>query len=400
MKQIYYHSHCVDGITGAAAIKIANEANPHPDILEFYPISYDNASEKLKNVTGTIVFIDFCPSIQDIQDMLDRGCKVLILDHHTTAKKAIMKAFEPHTDEEIFLSSEGELRPVFKDTNKLAFIIDMNISGAVLGWMWNELSDLASAISAEETYDSISGLTRWADHLGPEVITRGFSIMDYVCKRDNMLRTIPDAIRHVMDNDIWTHKDPMSKYFSLGLRDSPGYVNNDIEAAAALLWDTIDGKSGPGGEYHLVLTTGKTIYNHKMTQVARLRAMSTVVTDYQKPATKIAVLANVEPGLVDYFSEAIISEGEFPLVICYSDDWKKRHRKYSLRSARGFDCRVMAERHGGGGHPTACSFIEPFGRATIFDIEDIRLAVLYLNYREWFEDQAFEKQRLALANQD
>jgi oligoribonuclease NrnB/cAMP/cGMP phosphodiesterase (DHH superfamily) len=107
---IIYHANCVDGFTSNW---VARKAFPS-ESLEFIPMHY---KQPPPDVTGKDVYIcDFSFPRQILLDMEDKAAKLVVMDHHKTAKE---------------------------DLEGLDFcIFDMDRSGAAITWdyfAWNKL---------------------------------------------------------------------------------------------------------------------------------------------------------------------------------------------------------------------------------------------------------------------
>jgi oligoribonuclease NrnB/cAMP/cGMP phosphodiesterase (DHH superfamily) len=126
---VFYHSHCFDGtMAAAAALEAIREGRLDCDEKEgLIPIGYNQSDWDgffaedpkapyqlaLAQNVEQIIFVDFCPKPVVVQDLLSVEIKVVILDHHKTARD----------DAKQLEGMKG-----------LDLIFDMTKSGARLAW--------------------------------------------------------------------------------------------------------------------------------------------------------------------------------------------------------------------------------------------------------------------------
>lgn len=109
MDKIFYHAHCLDG---AMAALVALDRYPKAKAI---PINYGEILDLTKIVDAKVLFVDFCPTPEQVLALDSIAKSVLILDHHEGA-------IDKFTDD------------WFRD-NKLArttMVFDMKQSGAGL----------------------------------------------------------------------------------------------------------------------------------------------------------------------------------------------------------------------------------------------------------------------------
>lgn len=104
-KVVFYHKGCPDGFGAAwSAWKSLGEESFYIPVSHYSNISIpdllDNNSE--------IYFVDFCPKKKDIVELKNKGYRVIILDHHISARNDIIYADE--------------------------YVFDMDRSGAGIAW--------------------------------------------------------------------------------------------------------------------------------------------------------------------------------------------------------------------------------------------------------------------------
>lgn len=105
-KAFIYHANCLDGFGAAWAANYHNFSNENM----FIPMAYGDTLKEEAKACDEIYFLDFSVSRQEILDLRSLGKKVVVIDHHATAKENL----------------EGLDDCVF----------DMNHSGAVLTWKY------------------------------------------------------------------------------------------------------------------------------------------------------------------------------------------------------------------------------------------------------------------------
>lgn len=106
--RVYYHANCNDGFAAATVVYKKFKT----DQIKYIPIQYGTDVEP-SHVKDYILFVDFCPSIENIKMLLSKGHEVEIIDHHKTAKDNIEE-----------MGDKPGLRVTF----------NMNKCGALLTW--------------------------------------------------------------------------------------------------------------------------------------------------------------------------------------------------------------------------------------------------------------------------
>jgi oligoribonuclease NrnB/cAMP/cGMP phosphodiesterase (DHH superfamily) len=107
---VIYHDPCADGTGSAYVIWLLNKLKDSLDKIEFFPTNHGRPPPDIKG--KNVLICDFSYSYETIQQMMIDAEKLLIIDHHITAKKELQ-----------FIPDE------FK-------IFDMNHSGAMLTWLY------------------------------------------------------------------------------------------------------------------------------------------------------------------------------------------------------------------------------------------------------------------------
>lgn len=170
---VLYHANCADGFGAAMAarLKLFDDA-------EYLPVKYGQRPPDM--APGAEVYIlDFSYPREELEQLGGVMSKVVVLDHHKTAKEALADFVGPDPDP--------------ANPRKVTARFDMNRSGAVLAWEYF--------------------------HIG---------------------KPVPSLLHYVQDRDLWTWALPESRAVSAGLRTIPTafdawalYMEN-VEGLAAI----------------------------------------------------------------------------------------------------------------------------------------------------------------------
>lgn len=93
MTVCYFHTNCPDGLASAFACFLVN---PH---WTYTPINYDN---EISFPEENKVFVDFCPTFDQIKRMSKDGYSITILDHHKTREEDFNRALKENLIKGIF----------------------------------------------------------------------------------------------------------------------------------------------------------------------------------------------------------------------------------------------------------------------------------------------------------
>lgn len=299
---ILYHADCLDGFGAAYAAW-----RRYGDAARYLPMHYGNGWQA-GDVAGRDVFIlDFSFPRAELERMAEHARSVCQIDHHASARAPWADSL--HAD-------EGGSGARFHDPARgLTLVFDLERSGARLAW----------------------------EHFHPD-------------------RTVPAALAHIEDQDLWRFRLPGTRPFCRALR---------LRDFAFAAWDPIvrasEDPSSPA--YRALLDEGGAIDRFLAIEVERLAASALVM-----PVTLRATAAPGEAaspsdapvrGLAVNASAVFASElggrlaeraGTFGLVWQLAGDGSV---KASLRGCNVVNVARLAEHYGGGGHPNAAGFRMP-----------------------------------------
>jgi oligoribonuclease NrnB/cAMP/cGMP phosphodiesterase (DHH superfamily) len=111
---VLYHANCTDGFASAWAFsKTRAEAYEH---VKYLPVSYGKGLEQVPvpDKNTDVFILDFSFNRDDLQNLSQRACSVLILDHHKTA--------------------QADLSDWKECPENVEIVFDMNRSGAGITW--------------------------------------------------------------------------------------------------------------------------------------------------------------------------------------------------------------------------------------------------------------------------
>lgn len=124
---LIYHDNCDDGFAAAWAVhkKWANT-------VQYIPSNYGRPLPKCKD-GAEVLIADFSLPEEHCQSLAEQGCRVLMLDHHKTAKEAL--ACIPHTTRPT-INDVDQRFDLARDTWQSSVLVefDMDRSGARMAW--------------------------------------------------------------------------------------------------------------------------------------------------------------------------------------------------------------------------------------------------------------------------
>ena len=302
---VLFHSNCPDGFGAALAFW-----QHYQDQATYIPVNYGQPVPEMELGQETNLFIvDFSYPRPVLKDLSRRVNRLVVLDHHATAKADLAG-----------LEEELQAEQALGDPHIIRF--DMDHSGAVMAWMY----------------------------LHPSV---SMPIED-VC---------PLFFRYLEDRDLWRFKLTKSKEVSTAMRLYPF----DFE-----IWNGLVNqipKLMDQGEIALKLTDNMVDAMCKNRRWASIRidrksGQIGAVVDFrkEKPTAGFidaceyfaAPVANATVAFSEVGQKLLELHPECDFALYYFDRADKR--QWGIRARDGYDATPVAKAFGGGGHPQACGF--------------------------------------------
>jgi len=161
----FYHAGCPDGL--GAAWSVWRAWGPG---ARYLPRGHEDVVDANAHEGGLVVFVDIAPSNEELRALAQRAAKVIVLDHHVTARER----FENDLGVQNALAGRGHI-----------ICFDLAHSGAVLAW----------------------------NHFHPD-------------------EPAPDLLRYVEDQDLWSWKLPASEEVNAAISSYPRDFETWEELAA------------------------------------------------------------------------------------------------------------------------------------------------------------------------
>lgn len=161
----FYHAGCPDGLGAAWAVSRAWGPG-----ARYLPRGHEDVVDASAYEGQLVVFVDIAPSNEELRALAGRAAKVIVLDHHVTARER----FENDLGVQNALAGRGHL-----------ILFDLAHSGAMLAW----------------------------NHFHPD-------------------QPAPDLLRYVEDQDLWSWKLPASEEVNAALSSYPRDFETWDELAA------------------------------------------------------------------------------------------------------------------------------------------------------------------------
>lgn len=323
MIYVLYHSNCFDGFGAAFAAWLR-----YGEDAIYIPVSYGKPAPSM--IQGSQVFIvDFSYTAAQIYELSKTMSKVVVLDHHHTAKEELsfdrFKSLIPDA-----WALEGPPGSWFEFFN-CEIHFDMAKSGAVMAW---------------------------------EYFHPNFRVEEFFL--------------YLQDRDLWTFTLPKSREVSMALRSYPMNFKT---------WSDVSGIVGQG---QIIEWPGIRIEDLKKEGVACRRLTEQQVSNmaaghrwvrftlppYSSQANlefvngpesvgmcadKVGLITVPVANATVFFSEVgeelLKLNPESPFSAYYFDRGDGK-RQWGFRSRPGFDCSEISKHFGGGGHKQAAGFIQ------------------------------------------
>ncbi|QDP65808.1 MAG: putative single-strand DNA-specific exonuclease [Prokaryotic dsDNA virus sp.] len=286
---LIYHDNCDDGFAAAWAIH-----KKWGDTVQFLPSNYGRPMPTWKDGREVLV-ADFSFPPEQCEELANQGCRVLMLDHHKTAKEALSGL--PQVQKPTY-KNVGQMFDRLTGTwrDEVLVEFDMDRSGARMAWDF--------AFPGEET---------------------------------------PELILAVEDRDLWRFNRPDTKLVSMYLR-SLDRSFAQWDAAAALYGENPD-------QFLSEATAIKRFYDQRVKAIcdsARLQTFhghSGVAVTYACPYDFVSDTCNT--------LLAMHPDAPFAVAVIQNQEGIT----YSLRSTDDrVDVSEIAKANGGGGHRNAAGF--------------------------------------------
>jgi len=299
-----FHRNCLDGFGAAWAVRKAAMRDRVP--VEIIDAAYGDAPPPEADIAGRhVLIVDFSYPRAALEEMARHARSVIVLDHHVTARDALVGLPEPlryskWERQKVGYGFARTLPDLPVGTLPLAAIFDMERSGAGLVW----------------------------DFFFPFV------------KR-------PVLIDQIEDRDLWKFRFKTTRDVAACLASYPKDFG---------IWDQIAASLEDRVKRDMIVTAGNAINRKLQQDIASLLATT---ARRMKIGGHDVPVANLPPM---WASEAgnILAKGE-PFAATYYDrnDGK---RAWSLRSSdAGLDVSEIAKMYAGGGHRNASGFATELG---------------------------------------
>lgn len=287
---LIYHDNCDDGFAAAWVVH-----KKWGDALEYLPSNYGRPMPEFNAHGKDVLVADFSFPPEQCEELVDKGARILMLDHHKTAKEALSGMHQIHRPT---LDNVGRCFDRMTGTWREEVLVefDMERSGAKMAWDF--------AFPGEDT---------------------------------------PDLVLAVEDRDLWRFNRPDTKLVSMYLRS----LDRDFEqwdAAAALYSDDPERFLGEASAI-------KRFYDQRVKGICENAGIQ-----YFQGHEGVAVTYACP---YDFVSEtchtllAMYPDAPFAVAVIQNQEGVT----YSLRSKDDrVDVSEIAKANGGGGHRNAAGF--------------------------------------------
>ncbi len=286
---VFYHANCHDGFGAAYAAW-----KKYGDRPVYLPVQHGGHVPMIGK-RSTAYVVDFCFPLDELQGMMDRAERLVVIDHHESA-----------LDDMTEFASWAEVNGHTVRTNGLPDRPDAGDSEA----------DIQLYYESER-----SGATMAWSYFVPD-------------------EPVPTLLKYVQDRDLWTWSMPDSRAFWYALLMLP----MDFE-----VWDNVISEGDKGIER--MRHEGKAIQRFVMQQVERTcqHARYANIRGHRVPCVNSTQLqSEIGEYLLNEYPDA-----PFAAIFGVKPDGD---RVYSLRGRGDFDVAKVAATFGGGGHKSAAGF--------------------------------------------
>ncbi len=286
---LIYHDNCDDGFAAAWAVH-----KKWGDAVQFIPSNYGRPLPKWQNGSEVLV-ADFSFPPEQCEDLVNQGCRILMLDHHKTAQESLSGLHAIHRPT---IDNVGRCFDRMAGTWREEVLVefDMNRSGARMTWDF--------AFPGEET---------------------------------------PELILAVEDRDLWRFNRHDTKLVSMYLRS----LDRDFaqwDAAAALYSDDPERFLGEAQAI-------KRFYDQRIKAICETAGLQ----DFQGHSGVPVTYACPYDFVSDTCHTLLAMHPDAPFAVAVIQN--SEGITYSLRSADDrVDVSAIAKANGGGGHRNAAGF--------------------------------------------
>ena len=281
------------------------------DFIKYGHSGHIDPVEFRKNESVYIVDLALDDTIYNsvIVPAVKAGSKVIHIDHHKTTLDNL-----DGVDSDIM--------------SKITTFYKIGLSGTLLTWIFALMKDDERNAPDKVDFD----FTDHKTHVAFNPLTK--NMREY---------KIPDVIRFINDNDVWTHEIDESKYFNIGFK-----LEEDKHPTAKI-WDNLI-YSSTSREVFKIVNDGKLIWDYQNLQNKR-----TLKNAFTSDVFGVQCFCVNGYGNSRVFGDMI---NEFPMVCIFHYAGYVGMWHYSLYShADGEDVSEIAKRYGGCGHRHAAAFI-------------------------------------------
>lgn len=237
-----YHGNCADGFGAAWVVRHAlGEAN-----VEFFPAAYGKPAP---DVTGrSVIIVDFSYPLETLQQMIEIGTSILVIDHHKTAAEALAQLPKAPSSFLLWMESHDQLAAHF----------DMHRSGAGMTWdFFFPAEQRPALINHIEDRDLWQFKLEGTREVMAAVFSypQDFATWDRLMADDiNLLWMAGLAIERKQQKDIADLVASNSRYLVIGgvtvpainlphtMASDAGHVLSKGQPFAAIYWDTAEGR--------------------------------------------------------------------------------------------------------------------------------------------------------------
>ena len=130
---VLHHANCPDGVTAYLIAKRFIEETYDTAVVR-HPMDYGDDLPVGIDAGDEVVIVDFCPTVEQIQELYDGCSRLAIFDHHATALKIVTRWYVELNDPDSRSGQVGENGIEFYRPGKFYMLLDVDRSGAGITW--------------------------------------------------------------------------------------------------------------------------------------------------------------------------------------------------------------------------------------------------------------------------